>query len=278
MSRPVVQDTSSSLRKALALLDAFSEHDVELSIRELSRRSGVARSTAHRLAADLVDWGALERTPRGLRLGVKLFELGTKAPASLTLRNLALPFAHHLHEVTRLTVNLAVRQGDEIVYLEKIASPALRVPHTRFGGRAPLHATALGKAILAHTDSADVDRLLAGPLVALTPKTIVDPDLLRSELDRVRRERVAYDVEESQLGLFCVAAPVLDAAGYAIAAVSVTGATALDEARRFAPAVLTTAFAIAGARRSGSRARPSAEGLAQRTRRSSARSMSRDST
>lgn len=257
MSRPAQQDagSTSALRKALELLDAFGEGDSELSIRELSRRSGVARSTAHRLAADLVEWGALERTTRGLRLGVKLFELGAMAPASVSLRDLALPFAHHLHEVTRLTVNLAVRQGDEIVYLEKITSRSLRVPHTRFGGRAPLHATGLGKAILAFTDPADVDRVLGGQLAAITPKTIVDPDVLRAELDRVRRDRVAYDVEESQLGLFCAAAPILDTAGRPVAAVSVTGATALDEAERFASAVQTTALAIAGARRSGVRSR-----------------------
>lgn len=261
MSRPIQQDNrsdagaTSALRKALDLLDAFGEGDTELSIRELSRRSGVARSTAHRLAADLVEWGALERSPRGLRLGVKLFELGAMAPASVSLRDLALPFAHHLHEVTRLTVNLAVRQGDEIVYLEKITTRSLRVPHSRLGGRGALHATGLGKAILAHTDVGDVDRLLAAPLVALTPKTIVDAEVLRRELERVRRDRVAYDVEESQLGLFCVAAPILDTAGRPVAAVSVTGATALDEAERFASAVQTTALAIAGARRAGVRSR-----------------------
>lgn len=261
MSRPTVRDgrrdagPNSSLRKALDLLDAFGEGDAELSIRELARRSGVARSTAHRLAADLVEWGALERTPSGLRLGVKLFELGAMAPASVSLRDVALPFARHLHEVTRLTVNLAVRQGDEIVYLEKLTTRSLRVPHTRFGGRGALHATGLGKAMLAYADPGDLDRVLATPLAALTPKTICDADVLRAELTRVRRERVAYDVEESQLGLFCVAAPILDPVGRPVAAVSVTGATALDEAERFAPAVQTTALAIAGARRAGVRSR-----------------------
>jgi Transcriptional regulator len=250
MARPTEQDAGaagpSSLGKALALLDAFTATSPELSIRELSRRAGVARSTTHRLVGELVAWGALERTRDGVRLGVKLFELGTLAPSSITLREAALPFAHHLHEVTRLTVNVAIRDGGEIVYLDKISSAALTVPHSRQGGRNPAHATGLGKAILAFDDPVALDDLLAAPLEAVTPKTIVDPDALRAELARVREQRVAYDVEESRLGLFCVAAPILDPRGRAVGAVSVTGATALDEAQRFAPAVRTTALAIAG--------------------------------
>lgn len=249
MTRPGEQDAPSAVRKALGLLDAFTPETPELSIRELSRLSGVARSTTHRLVGELLEWGALERTTAGVRLGMKLFELGSLASTSVTLRGAALPYAHHLHEVTQLTVNVAVRDGREIVYLDKITSRALTVPHSRQGGRNPLHATGLGKAILAYSDPADVDELLAEPLDPLTPKTIVDPAAFRAELARVRERRVAYDVEESRLGLFCVAAPVLDARGRAVGAISVTGATALDQAERFAPAVSTTALAVAGALR-----------------------------
>lgn len=255
MERPTLQDTPSAVGKALGMLDAFTAASPELSIRELARRSGVARSTAHRLVGELIDWGALERTPAGVRLGMKLFELGSLAPTPVTLRDAALPYAHHLHEVTQLTVNVAIRDGGEIVYLEKITSRALRVPHSRQGGRGALHATALGKAILAFGDPAEVETLLTQPLEALTPKTIVEPATLRAELARVRERRVAYDVEESRLGLFCVAAPILDARGRAVGALSVTGATALDQAERFAPAVSTTALAVAGALRPAVRRR-----------------------
>ncbi|WP_395640631.1 IclR family transcriptional regulator [Pseudolysinimonas sp.] len=249
MERPGEQDTPSAVRKALGMLDAFDAETPELSIRELARRSGVARSTAHRLVGELLEWGALERTTAGVRLGMKLFELGSLAPTPVTLRDAALPFAHHLHEVTQLTVNVAVRSGGEIVYLEKITSRSLRVPHSRQGGRGALHATGLGKAILAFGGDAEIDEVLAGPLAAITPKTITDPETLRRELARVRERRVAYDVEESRLELFCVAAPILDARGRALGAISVTGATALDQAERFAPAVATTALAVAGALR-----------------------------
>lgn len=239
---------TSAVSKCFQILDAFTPDVPEMSVRELSRRSRVARSTAHRLAGELAEWGALERTASGgFRLGVKLFELGTRAPTSVSLREAALPYAHHLHAVTRLTVNVAVRDGAEILYLEKITSRTLRVPHSRLGGRLAAHATALGKAILAFSPPDVVDAILTGELPSLTSKTLTDPAILRRELAGVRERRVAYDVEESQLGLFCVAAPILDAANRAIGAISVTGATALDQAERFAPAVQTTALAASGA-------------------------------
>src|SRR5690606_37632580 len=103
------------------------------------------------------------------------------------------------------------------------------------------------KAILAFSDPGVLDATLSGPLEALTPKTITDPDSLRAELARVREQRVAYDLEESETGLFCLAAPILDARGHAIGAISVTGATAQAQAERYGPAVRTTALAIARA-------------------------------
>jgi len=246
MASPVEQDTPSSLRRALSLLDAFTAEHRELSIRELSSRSGVSRSTTHRLAQELVQWGALERTAGGLCLGVKLFELGTLAPSHTTLREAAAPFLHTLHEVTKLTANLAVREADHIVYLEKINARQLRVPHTRLGGRGTLHATALGKAIMAFTPDFDPGGL-ATSMVALTPHTLTSPAALARDLAEVRARRVAYDVEESRLGLFCVAAPVVDRQGRAVAAISVTGATALSQAQQFAPTVAAMAMAIARA-------------------------------
>ncbi len=255
MQRPASQDAAetapeeapgapSSLAKAFAVLDAFGPGRTTLSIREISRRSGVARSTVHRIVGELVEWGALERSTAGLQLGVKLFELGTLAPSPATLREAGLPFAHHLHEVTGLTVNMAVREGLDIVYIEKITSRSLRVPHSRLGGRLDIHATGLGKAILAFSDITVLEEVLARPRKALTPKTIVDGDALRAELHRVRVDKIAYDVEESQLGLFCVAAPILGSRGEPLAAISVTGATELSQAQAFAPVVRTAALAI----------------------------------
>ncbi len=244
MARPTRQDTGSSLRRAFALLEAFTADRPELSVRELADRSGVPRSTAHRIARELTAWGALERGAGGLRLGVKLFELGTRAPSPATLREAASPYLHTLNEVSGLTANLAILEGGEIVYLEKIATASLRVPHSRLGGRGAAHATALGKAILAYSDAATVDGIARGSLAPLTAATVTSETRLRAELAGVRREGLAYDVEESRAGLFCVAAPVFDAHGAVLAAVSVTGATALAQATQFAPVVMATARSI----------------------------------
>jgi len=244
MDRPGEQDALSALQKAFSVLDAFTPSRPVMSVRELSRRSGIARSTTHRLVGELVEWGALERTEDGVRIGMKLFELGALASSQVGLREAALPFAHHLNELTGLTVNLAVRDGVDVVYIEKISTRNLRVPHSRLGGRGKIHATGLGKAILAFSPPEVLDAVTALPLEAVTSKTITDPAALRAELHRVRAAGVAYDVEESRLGLFCVAAPILGSTGEPIAAVSVTGATELSQAERFADVVRTVALAI----------------------------------
>lgn len=244
MKRPTPQDTASSLQKALSLLDTFTAQRSVLSVRELARLSGISRSTTHRLVKELLEWGALEQGEAGVRLGVKLFELGTLAPTHATLREAASPFLHTLNEVTRLTVNFAIREGDEVVYLDKIGTRTLKVPHSRMGGRGVIHATALGKAILAYSEESAIQDILNLPMAGVTSKTLVDPQTLRAELHGIRRAQVAYDLEETRLGLFCVAAPVLNAYGVAVAAVSVTGATEQSQAEHFAPTVLATAHGI----------------------------------
>lgn len=250
MVRPTMQDntftmrTQSSLGRALSLLDCFTPEQSEFTVRELAARSGIPRSTTHRLVAELLEWGALERGPQGVRIGMRLFELGAMAPAHATLREAASPSLHALAEVTGLTANLAIREGDHILYVDKVAAPDLTVPHSRLGGRGALHATALGKAILAHASRWEIEAALRGPLRVITPHTVRDPDVLRDQLATIRRTGVAYDLEESRPGLFCVAAAVRGRDGRALAAVSVTGATALDEAQRFASTVLATARTV----------------------------------
>jgi DNA-binding IclR family transcriptional regulator len=242
-----VRDGTSSLTRGLSLLELFTVEDSQLSVSEMARRSGIPKSTTHRLVSDLLAWGALERAPGGVRLGVRMFELGHLVPTQRSMRELAAPYAHNLNEVTGLTSNLAVRDGQDIVYVEKVSSRSLRVPHSRTGGRLPLHCTALGKAILAHSDPAFIESVLAGELRPRSPRTISDPKVLRRELATVRETKVAYDVEESQLGLFCVATPLFGRRGALVGAISVTGATELAQAQRFAPAVRMTALALSRA-------------------------------
>lgn len=239
-----MRNQTSSLSRALTLLDVFDKGDGELTLTELAEKAGMPKSTAHRLVSDLVAWRALERTPTGLRLGMRLFELGHLVPSARHLRESALPYLEDLYSTTRKTVNLAVRDGCDIVYVEKLIAANVPVPHSRAGGRLPLHCTALGKAILAYEPPGLLDEVVEAGLRRLTPKTILDPDALRTELVTVRRRRIAYDLEESHLGLHCVAAPLFDHTGEVVAALSITGLPSRSTARHLAPAVLTASMAL----------------------------------
>ncbi|OMQ15835.1 hypothetical protein A7K94_0206710 [Modestobacter sp. VKM Ac-2676] len=239
-----MRNNASSLARGLSLLDAFGMGDPELTLTEIAERAGMPKSTAHRLVGDLIAWGAIQRTANGLSLGMRLFELGHLVPSPRALREIALPYMEDVHTTTRRTVNLAVLDGLQIVYVEKLTSPEVPVPHSRSGGRLPLHCTGLGKAILAHSPPELLDQVIDAGLRRLTPKTIQDPKALRAELALVRQQGVAYDVEESSLGLHCVAAPLIDRNGVIRAALSVTGLQSRSSARALSPAVLTAARSI----------------------------------
>lgn len=248
MGGPAIRNdnTRSTVLRAVRVLEVFDARDTELSLIHLTQRSGYPKSTTYRLVSDLVEAGLLERGKYGYRLGQKLFEMGHLVPLNRQFRDAALPFVQDLHDATGMTVNLAVLDGSEIVYVEKLVQRSTSVPHTRAGGRLPAHCTGLGKAIMAFSEPAIVDSLLDGPLVALTPKSLVRPDELRRELAEIRCRHVAFDNEESQPGLFCVASPALGPRGV-VGAISVTGATRAEQTRQVAPAVITTTRALSRA-------------------------------
>lgn len=245
----------SVLGRALALLVSFAAADTELSLAELSRRTGIPKSTVHRLVIELAEWGILEQTPAGVRLGMRLFELGLLAPRQRGLREAAQPYLDDLHEATRETVHFAVLDGVEVVYLEKLPGRGGPALPSRTGGRMPAYCTGVGKALLAFSPPEVVDAAVAAGLGRLTPHTVVSPALLRRELGDIRRSGLAYDREESTPGVVCVASPVLAADGGPIAALSITGwANRLDPAR-VASAVRTATLAIG--RQLGAVPRPS---------------------
>src|SRR3569833_647204 len=146
---------TSVTSKVLALLEAFTPDATELSLSELARRSGVSLASAHRRAAELVEWGALERDAAGrYRVGLRLWEVASLAPRGLGLRDAAMPFLEGLYEVTHETVQLAVREGLEVVFVERIAGRDAVPVWTRVGGRFALHATGVGLVLLAHAPAA----------------------------------------------------------------------------------------------------------------------------
>lgn len=234
---------NSVLGRAVSLLTAF-RGEPELTLSELARRAGLAKSTAHRLLRELEHWDFVERTDGGIRLGMGLFELGSQAPRQRGLHEAAAPFLADLFEATHETVHLAVLDGLEVVYVQKLAvRRGPKVP-SRVGGRMPAYCTGVGKAMLAFGSPEQVNAVLSAGLARRTPRTVVAPGLLRKELATIRERGVALEHEESTVGITCVAAPILDGRGLAVAAVSITGWVNRLDPARLAPAVRTAALGM----------------------------------
>jgi DNA-binding IclR family transcriptional regulator len=219
-------DLDTSVGKALALLSSFDRVSI-LGVTELARRVGVSKSTAFRLLAILQEWNLVEREGRRYRLGTRVFELGNQVSFCRphNLRESAHPFLQDLYEVTHETVHLAVLDGQDVVYVDKVFGKDPVPSPSRIGGRVPAHCAAVGKAILAFADEDIVRAVLDNPLQTRTRYTTTLPRLLIEELARIRRMGVAFDREEANLGLTCVAAPIFGPEGRSVAAVSISGAT-----------------------------------------------------
>lgn len=233
----------SVLRKAVLILRAFAADEYAVTLAELTRRTGLHKATVHRLARELVELGLLERGPTGYRLAVGLFELGMRAAKERSLLEVTMPFLQELSERTHELVHLAVREGNEVVYVAKLGGRRQAKSPSRIGGRMPTHCTAVGKILLAHDDDLR-RRVLTAPLPRLTPHTIVAPGLLRRQLDVVTAHGVAFEHEESALGLACVACPVFSPSGEVAAAISITGPTSRFRPEAHSDVVRATANAI----------------------------------
>jgi DNA-binding IclR family transcriptional regulator len=239
--------------KALALLAAFTPDAPELTLTELSRRARVSLPTAHRRAAELLAWGALERTPAGhYHIGLRLWEVASLAPRGLGLREVSLPFLEDLYEITRENIQLVVREDAEVVFVERITGrDAVRV-RTRVGGRFALHATGVGLVLLAHAPLDVQERVLGSRLERYTSKTMTDPAVIRTVLANVRSRGCAVSNGQVTLDALSVAAPITGRDGAVVAAVSlVVHADSADPAT-LAPVVRAAARGISRAL-SGSR-------------------------
>lgn len=218
-----VEAPNSVLGRAFLLLKCFDPGDTELTLTELSLRSGLAKPTTHRLLRELADLRAVEKSEGGYRVGMKLFEIGQLAPRQRVLRDAALGILAGLAEGTGETVHLAILDGTEVLYLDKVDSRSgPRLP-TRVGGRMPAYCTGLGKAILAFSPASTVGTVLGDGMPRRTPRTVVLPGLFARDLATIRRTGVAYEHEETTPGVRCVASPVLDRSGMPIAAISASG-------------------------------------------------------
>jgi DNA-binding IclR family transcriptional regulator len=219
--------TISSVRNALRLLCAFSPSEPELGVSELARRLDIGKSSVHRLLGTLKEEGFVEQSPTNGRyaLGLRLLDLGAKAAARLNLHEPALPYIEALYSRTGETVVIAVLDGMEVVDVERRESPRSSRLSGRIGCRNSAHCTSTGKLLLAFLKPAELERRLTGyTLEAKTPSTITDHVVLREKLERIRERGYATNLNESEIGIASIAAPIRDATGEVVAAISVAGA------------------------------------------------------
>ena len=234
----------SVLSRASRMLHAFTEDDPELDLPTLARRAGLARSTAHRLAAELLGLGLLVRADGKYSVGTGLWEIGELSLVSLRLREVALPHLLTLYEATGENVHLAVLAGHEALYVSRLAGTASIPTLSRTGGRLPLHTTGVGKAILATRDEAWLADYFAIPRLRETIHSVTDETALRAEIAHAREVGYAITRQEMTLGNTSIAAALPGVAGRAPAAVGVVTHLARGDESRIAPLVVRTATDI----------------------------------
>jgi len=211
--------------RLVSLLDALAERPEAVSLKELSLRTGLHPSTAHRILNDLVTARLVDRCePGAYQLGIRLLELGNLVKARLNVRDAAMGPMRELHRLTHQPVNLSIRQGDEIIYIERAVSERSGMQVVRaVGGRAPLHLTSVGKLFLAADEPRNVRAYATRTgLAGQTRNSITDLARLERELAQVRQRGYARDNEELELGVRCIAAAIHDDAGKLVAGLSIS--------------------------------------------------------
>ncbi|NMF88418.1 helix-turn-helix domain-containing protein [Aromatoleum petrolei] len=221
------------VERMMKLLDVLAHHPDPAALKQIAQETGLHPSTAHRILSAMAQSGFVERGEGGTyRLGIRLLELGSLVKSRISLRETAMPAMLKLHAATGESVNLGIRAGDDIVYVERTSSgrSAVRVVHI-VGARAPLHTTATGKLFLVEDGSERVREYARRTgLPGSTPASITEIGMLEKELDKVRRHGVAFDLEEVEIGVRCIAAGVRDDSGELIAGLSVS-----TPSERFSP-------------------------------------------
>ena len=238
---------TGGLDRAAAILGAFDATHRELTLAALVTRSGLPRSTAHRTAERMIRLGWLDKPKDRYRIGNRLFEIASLAPIRLQLREAVLPFLQDLHSATKVTVQLGVLDGAQILVVEKITGHRPMPMLSQVGGIIPAHCSALGRAILAYSDPATIDAVLGAGLERRTPRTLTDPVAILRELTAIPPRGWAIEREEGNIGVSCVAAPIFGPLGEVAAALSVTGPSGMIRPQAIGPAVRLAAAAASRA-------------------------------
>lgn len=231
--------------RLLDLLFSFTPGETELTLAELTRKTGLPHPTARRLVRELVAAGALDQRPDGrFTVGLRLWRLGTLAPLTESLRTRAQPYLEDLYTALRQHVQLAVLEGTEAVIIERLSAPRAVGLVSGVGGRLPLHCSGAGKVLLSHAGPELARDVLSGKLRRFTPKTITDPDTLRRELAECRRTGTAVVRGELTDDADSIATRVVNGEGRVIAALSVVVREDSVQVQTVLPSVITTGLAI----------------------------------
>ncbi|MFD7981958.1 IclR family transcriptional regulator [Kitasatospora indigofera] len=246
------------VERAFALLGAFSAHRRSIGLGELSRLTGIPKSSTLRLARTLVKLGVLERSEEGdFVIGLRLWEIALLTPQVHGLRRAAMPYMEDLNQITRQHVLLAVREGHEAVLVERLSAHTAGPVLYEIGGRLPLHTTGVGMVLLAHADFGDQHAYLTDAALHAADGPPAAPNDLRRDLAAVRRDGYAVVTRATPAPVVSVAAPVRDADDAVVAALSVVVPQG-EDVRALTPAVRATARALSrvlDSRRGAARAR-----------------------
>jgi IclR family transcriptional regulator, KDG regulon repressor len=239
----------TALQRGLRLLQLFSESPRGLTAKEVAGRSRLPVSTVHRFLANLEGSGFLNCGSDSVyHLGFSCFAIGQAALGQLDIRRVSLPYLEDLNRQTRETIHLTVLHGLSAVYVEKLDSPEPLRIHSRIGAAVPLYCTAVGKVMLAYMPEDERIRLLPQlGLRRLTPNTVGNLQELQAELYRVRKNGYACDLEEHELHIRCIAAPIWDHAGRVHASLSITAPMvrmAVTRLRQLAPLIQSSGMEI----------------------------------
>ncbi len=238
----------SPTQRALRVLGCFSTSRPELTLTELSRKTGLPMSTTHRVVGELVQWEALVRGQNGrYHVGVRLCEVAASSPSAAGLREIAWPFLEDVFEATRETVLLAVRDGLETVFLARLSGRESMPVFCHLGRRRTLTTSSAGLVLLAHSPTEVQEEVLSGPLPRYTAKTVTDPHVLRSVLAEIRR--CGHSVSDGAMSLSSssCAAPVRDGDGHVVAALGTVVNVGETNIRTLVPMIMASARGLSRA-------------------------------
>ena len=239
---PIIQ----AVERALTILDLFDEHSTELKITEISERMNLNKSTVHSLLKTLKKSGYIDQDGESgkYKLGMKLLERGNFVITNLDVRNIAKKYLLDLSKKTGHTLHLVILEGKEGLYIDKVEGTSANVLYSRIGRRVPIHTSGVGKLLVALSSQEEIDKMMDGYIFdQRTPRTITNKTDFLNELAEIKINGFAYDREENEPGICCLAFPIRNHKGNAIAAFSVSMPTPRlndEEMERIIPLMLQT--------------------------------------